>query len=60
MKLAASVETFVQATTLGPLVVQPVAASGSVTVYARAEAAKARRAKAERMFGTGCVLEGGR
>ena len=60
VKLAASVETLVQATTLEPAVLQPVALVGWVTWKARAEAAKARRAATERMAGCGGMEKGRR
>ena len=51
MKLAGSVETIDQTTTLGPLVVQPVLLVGSVIENASAEAARAKRTAMERMTG---------
>ena len=51
VKLAGSVETVVHATSLGPLVVQPVLLLGSLTVNANAEEARARRKATERIAG---------
>lgn len=51
VKLAGSVATLVHATTLGPLVVQPVLLLGSLTLNANAEEARARRRATVRIVG---------
>ncbi len=56
VKLAGSVATLVQETTLGPVVVQPVAFVGPVMEYAKAELANATMAKKVRMLKWGLKM----